>query len=394
MMDTGACLWMMTDNKIFGIRIEKLEKLGKNEVRDWKSHLEPAPFDFHLELPEVNMSPFIFASKLFLTTEPNDSGTKIYQISYVGGDTVEISEAVATGAIPPLPTGFPNYIANIKGDVYFVGQLDAQGLCGTGLWVLRSNSREWVSVSAPPTEYDSDNLGCPFGFVLKDKLFLCPLPARGISYVYDPPANKWTRLESTFSPSDHHSLPSFVLVSPPGDVGDRSVVLTGRMKSLPGRSRVKYDIHALLVDNQDYRVHRRQRLDEVWEAIQPSFFKASDSDLSLVDLGNSKVCVMIGGLAERIPSLCILVVELGLVQEEEQQRFLSVRVLVNRVFDMVPDNLEDRSLEVPCTSFIFSLSKGMPGKHPYSQDCISPRKVPKLAGGTNPSNPTTSFEQE
>ncbi|XLU59355.1 hypothetical protein S245_054003 [Arachis hypogaea] len=49
---------------------------------------------------------------------------------------------------------------------------------------------------------------------------------------------------------------------------------------------------------------------------------------------------------------------------------------------------------MPCTSFIFSLSKGVPRKHPYSQDCISPRKEPKLSGGTNPSNPTTPFEQE
>ncbi|XLU83066.1 hypothetical protein S245_006486 [Arachis hypogaea] len=109
---------------------------------------------------------------------------------------------------------------------------------------------------------------------------------------------------------------------------------------------------------------RHQFLDELCEAIQPSFFDDSCSNLNLVDLGNSKVCVIIGGLAEGIPSLFILVVELGLVQEEEQhiseeeeQRFLSVRVLVNRVFHM-KRHLSEDFFQLPWTSFLFSLRKG------------------------------------
>ncbi|XP_016162262.1 uncharacterized protein LOC107605037 [Arachis ipaensis] len=90
----------------------------------------------------------------------------------------------------------------------------------------------------------------------------------------------------------------------------------------------------MLVDNQDYCVRRHQCLDELCEAIQPSSFNGLSAGVNLVDFGNSKVCVIIGGLAEGIPALCILVVELGLVQEEEQ-RFLSVRVLVNQVYDML-----------------------------------------------------------
>ncbi|QHN97649.1 hypothetical protein HN51_045388 [Arachis hypogaea] len=392
--ETGACLWMVTNDYIFGIRFEKLEKLGKNEDRDWKSHLEQAPFDFCLNLPESCMlDHFIFDSKIFLVGKQTESGTKIYQISYVGGNTLGISEAVETGAIPPLPTEDFLFLANIKDDVYLL-ELGAVPLLGrkTGLWVLCPNPRppNWHSAPAPPTEVNSDNYNSPLCFVLNDKFFLHRLSAPGIAYLYDPQPKAWIKLERTFS------LPGydlFLRVRSLGDVGDGSVVLTWKLKGLPIRG-VKYDIHALLVDNKDYCILRQQCLDELCEAIQPSFFDDFSSNLNLVDLGNNKVCVTISGLAEGIPSFCILVVELRLVQEEEQQRFLSVRVLVNRVLDTRPYFLDDRVVQVLYTSFLFSLRKGMPRKHPYSQDCISPRKEPKLAGGTNPSNPTTAFEQE
>ncbi|QHO32117.1 hypothetical protein HN51_020221 [Arachis hypogaea] len=389
--ETGECLWMVTNDYIFGIRVEKLEKLGKNEDRDWKSHLEQAPFDFCLNLPESSMLDyFIFDSKFFLVGKQTESGTKIYQISYVGGNTLGTSEAVETGAIPPLPTEDFIFLANIKDDVYLLehGAVPQLGR-KTGLWVLCPNPRHpsWHSAPAPPTEVNSDDYSLPVGFVLNDKFFLHPLSAPGIAYLYDPQLKAWIKLERTFFVPGYDL---FVRVRSLGDVGDGSVVLTWKLKALPVRG-VKYDIQALLVDNKDYCILRHQGLDELCEAIQPSFFDDFSSELNLVDLGNSKVCVTISGLAEGIPSFCILVVELGLVQEE--QRFLSVRVLVNRVFDTRPYFLDDR-VQVLYTSFLFSLRKGMPRKHPYSKDCISPRKEPKLAGGTNPSNPTTAFEQE
>ncbi|XLU68684.1 hypothetical protein S245_027737 [Arachis hypogaea] len=391
--ETGECLWMVTNDYIFGIRVEKLEKLGKNEDRDWKSHLEQAPFDFCLNLPESSMPDhFIFDSKLFLVGKQTESGTKIYQISYVGGNTLGISEAVETGAIPPLPTEDFLFLANIKDEVYLL-ELGAVPLLGrkTRLWVLCPNPRppNWHSAPDPPTEVNSDYCNFPLCFVLNDKFFLHRLSAPGIAYLYDPQPKAWIKLERTsFDPG--YAL--FLRVPSLGDVGDGSVVLTWKVKGLIRG--VKYDIQALLVDNNDYCILRHQDIDELCEAIQPSFFDDFSSDLNLVDLGNSKVCVTISGLAEGIPSVCILVVELGLVQEEQQQRFLSVRVLVNRVFDTRPYFLDGRVVQVLDTSFLFSLRKGMPRKHPYSQDCISSRKEPKLAGGTNPSNPTTAFEQE
>ncbi|XLR67054.1 hypothetical protein HN51_009638 [Arachis hypogaea] len=325
--------------------------LGNNQDRDWKSLLEPAPFDFRLDLPESCSlhQYFIFDSKLFIVGDQTNSGAKIYQISYVGGDTLDISEAVATGAIPPLPTGDFSFLRNIKDDVYLV---EDDATPPIGLYVLRSRSPNWHSVPAPPTELNSDNYNLLFGFVLNDKLFLHLPFAPGIAYVYDPQPNAWIKLERALS---HPDYVSFLSVSFLGDVRHRSVVLTWTVEGLCGPG-VKYDIHALLVDNQDYCILRHQRLDELCEAIQPSFFEPAD--LNLVDLGNSKVCVIIGGAAEVIPSVCILVVELGLVQEEEQQRFLSVRVLVNRVFDMRPYISKYGGLQGLCTSFLFSLSKG------------------------------------
>ncbi|MED6144823.1 hypothetical protein PIB30_019067 [Stylosanthes scabra] len=40
-VETGECLWMVTTRHIFGIRVEKLQEMGKNEVqpRHWKSNL-------------------------------------------------------------------------------------------------------------------------------------------------------------------------------------------------------------------------------------------------------------------------------------------------------------------------------------------------------------------
>ncbi|KAL4338918.1 uncharacterized protein DS421_12g388420 [Arachis hypogaea] len=335
--ETGECLWMVTDQYIFGIRVEKLEKLGKNEDRDWKSLLERDRFDFLFKLPESRTwDHFIFDGKLFLVDVQPVSGTKIYQISYVGGDTLGISEAVATGAIPPPPTSYHSFLANIKDKVYMVEHTVAPPSGRKrGLWVLRSGSSppNWHSLAAPPIELASDY--SIHGFVLNDKLFLHGGSTPGIAHVYHPKCDAWSawiKQEGVFS------LPAYDVFWPVsflGDVGDRSVSIL-----------------------------RHQFLDELCEAIQPSFFDDSCSNLNLVDLGNSKVCVIIGGLAEGIPSLFILVVELGLVQEEEQhiseeeeQRFLSVRVLVNRVFHM-KRHLSEDFFQLPWTSFLFSLRKG------------------------------------
>ncbi|MED6123001.1 hypothetical protein PIB30_045210 [Stylosanthes scabra] len=75
-MGTGSCLWMVTNVNIFGIRIEKLEQLGKNEARNWNSIL------------------------LFFAGGTPDSSPKIHQVSYAGGTTLDIAEAVAAGISP------------------------------------------------------------------------------------------------------------------------------------------------------------------------------------------------------------------------------------------------------------------------------------------------------
>ncbi|QHO14454.1 uncharacterized protein DS421_15g524330 [Arachis hypogaea] len=360
--ETGECLWMVTNDYIFGIRVEKLEKLGKNDDGDWKSLLEPDRFDFLLKLPESGTwNHFIFDGKLFLVDDKPVSGTKIYQISYVGGDTLGISDAVATGAIPPPPTSSHSFLANIKDEVYLMEHtVVPPPRRKRGLWVLRSGSSppNWHSLAAPPTELASSY--SIHGFVLNDKLLFRGGSARGIAHVYHPQRDAWSAwIKQKRVPS--LSLPDydvFLPVSFLGDVGDRCVVLTWYLNGLPGPYG-KYEIHALLVDNKDYCILRHQRLDELCEAIEPSLFYDSCLHLNLFDLGNSKVCVIMVGLAEGIPSLFIVVVELGLVQEEEQQRFLSVRVLVNRVFQFhMKRHLSEHFCQSPWTSFLFSLRKG------------------------------------
>ncbi|MED6175880.1 hypothetical protein PIB30_082430 [Stylosanthes scabra] len=129
----------------------------------------------------------------------------------------------------------------------------------------------------------------------------------------------------------------------------------------------------------------------------PSYFIRPNSlNVNFVHLDEGKVCVLIGGVTAEYrqanPVLCVFVLKLGLVQEQEEaERFLSVDLLVNQVYDMMP-YFEDLP-EVPQSSFVFSVSKGMPFKHPHSQGSSnSPRKEPKLAIGTSPSNPRTLLE--
>ncbi|MED6191239.1 hypothetical protein PIB30_114162, partial [Stylosanthes scabra] len=122
-------------------------------------------------------------------------------------------------------------------------------------------------------------------------------------------------------------------------------------------------IYALLVDKHD-NVLRQECLPH--EPI-PFSFNSNSINVNFVDLGEGKVCVLIGGIQARRgcypkPILCVLVLKLGLVQEgqEEGQRFLSVDVLVNRVYDMTP-YIVYNSLEAPQSSFLSSF------KHLYSQ---------------------------
>ncbi|MED6186774.1 hypothetical protein PIB30_069941 [Stylosanthes scabra] len=121
-METGPCLWMVTNRNVFGISVEKLEQLGKNDARyNWKSNLVPPPFNFHLNLPEYKLRPFILDSKLFFAGGTLHSSPEIHQVSYAGGTTLHIADAVAAGTFPPGPTLLHDcYVANLQGEVYLL----------------------------------------------------------------------------------------------------------------------------------------------------------------------------------------------------------------------------------------------------------------------------------
>ncbi|MED6199142.1 hypothetical protein PIB30_073191 [Stylosanthes scabra] len=100
-------------------------------------------------------------------------------------------------------------------------------------------------------------------------------------------------------------------VSSLGYVGNCSVAMTWSMEALVEDFSVELKIHALLVDNQDYCITRKQCLDKASEAIVPDFFDSSiDINVNFVDLGKGKVCVFIGGVTGRECVLCVLVLGL------------------------------------------------------------------------------------
>ncbi|MED6118288.1 hypothetical protein PIB30_001520 [Stylosanthes scabra] len=139
-------------------------------------------------------------------------------------------------------------------------------------------------------------------------------------------------------------------------------------------------IHALLVDNEEYCIRGDQCLDEVCEAISVDFHedfnKHKHINVSFADLGEGKVCVVIGGVTRVKPRyrlLCVLVIQLCL-QQEEVQRFLSVEVLVNQVYHMLPYSTDD--LEWPYSSFVFSLNSTQTSLIPrLSQDLLFQRQI-------------------
>ncbi|MED6144824.1 hypothetical protein PIB30_019068 [Stylosanthes scabra] len=399
-VETGECLWLVTSGHVFGIRVEKLQELGKNEVqlRHWKSNLPPPPFDFFIKLPQGDITnSFLFHSNLFFAGGPPASSTNIYQLSYLGGTTLAITDAVAAGTVPPPPTLLYDrcYVANIQGDVYLLVHDSPVYLVERkmGFWVLRSGSKEWHPLPLPPsilrsysysesTTYAWWHWHC---LVWKDKLFLevdadpetITYPRKIIFYVYDPQADdhSWHQLKEKLpfsSCEDGYSHVSIMAVSSLGDVGNCSVAMTWSMEDGPPSYKRTVKIHALMVDNQDYCIRRRQCLEEACEAIIPSSFNADHTNVKFVDLGKGKVCVLIVGFTKGYPMLCVLVLGLALLQGGEQehqgQRFLSVEVLVNQVYDMKACQ-EDMYLRlVPCSSFLYSFSKGMP-----TQTCLLPR---------------------
>ncbi|MED6214186.1 hypothetical protein PIB30_100468, partial [Stylosanthes scabra] len=246
-----------------------------------------------------------------------------------------------------------------------------------GFWVLRS--KKWHPLPLPPTlrnyyakaaEDPKRNYVryiCWQCFTWKDKLFLLvgSDPAERKSpkdafnfYVYnpqhDPQDDPWQQIEDPFSCSIHGFNPAIVAVPSLGNVGNCNVALAWSTEACSPEY-LKVSIHALLVDNDDNCI-RHQCLDELSDMIPSYFIIPNSLIVYFVDIGEGKVCVLVrGDTAEYKKAnevLCVLVLKLGLVQEEEGQRFLSVDLLVNQVYDMEPytKNLH----EVPQGSFVFS----------------------------------------
>ncbi|MED6131022.1 hypothetical protein PIB30_006350 [Stylosanthes scabra] len=156
-VEREKCLWIVTKNYIFGFRIENLEQLGKNEVRDRKFIRVPPPFDFRLKFPEPDLRPFIFDAKLFFAGGTPPSSKKIHELFYVSDTTLDITETVGAGPIPtPSTLLYDCYVESIQDDVYLLlhnWKMDARDM---GFWVLRSGSKQWHPLPRPPSLLNSD----------------------------------------------------------------------------------------------------------------------------------------------------------------------------------------------------------------------------------------------
>ncbi|MED6210692.1 hypothetical protein PIB30_066516, partial [Stylosanthes scabra] len=92
-------------SRVFGFRVEKLQELGKNEVRRWRSSVVPPPSDFYFKLPARDMRPFLFHSNLYFTGAPPRAP------SSTNSPTLDITTDLLYDKC---------YVENIQGDVYLL----------------------------------------------------------------------------------------------------------------------------------------------------------------------------------------------------------------------------------------------------------------------------------
>ncbi|MED6111012.1 hypothetical protein PIB30_048405 [Stylosanthes scabra] len=269
-LQTGSCLWVVTDQNLFGFRVGKLEQLGKHGIWHSKCNLSKLPFDFHLKLPDRDMCPFFLDSKLFFAGGSFNSiplaSKEIYQVSYGGGTTLDIAEVEkAAGTIPEPPTLlYDSYVTNIQGEVHL--------MCFT--W----KDKLFLMISRNPRKIKSP----------KDNF---------IFHVYnpqhDPEDYPWKQIEDPFSFCSNGYNPAIVAVPSLGKLGNCNVALAWTTEAYP-HEYLKLSLIALLVDNDDNCV-RHQCLDELSDMIPSYFIRSTSLDVNFVDLGEGKVCVLIGG---------------------------------------------------------------------------------------------------
>ncbi|XLR08373.1 hypothetical protein HN51_063344 [Arachis hypogaea] len=307
-MAKEACLCLVSYEKLFVIKLSNLKK-QEVDVKDWTC-LPPPLFDFELKLPEPDLCPFEFDSKIYMavSSEPGRLGIAriswpIYEFKF-GERRIERAESLDDA---PLPF-HEAFIANTpgSGDVYFY--MESQVKDSSGSYVLCSGSRVWKPLIAPPTVSDSIRYSM---FVVDNNLFFSSRErGRGRDTClarFDPIKENWTTepasvnnlsnfIKDRLITGDNYGLITYhphISVSLPGlGSSNYTVCLTNEYVLEPPKEPLD-KVFAILVNHQNGRVALYQYLDVCFEGIQPTV--AELGRFNLIDLGNGKLCAILSG---------------------------------------------------------------------------------------------------
>ncbi|KAL1360872.1 hypothetical protein HN51_006243 [Arachis hypogaea] len=307
-MAEEACLCLVTYEELFVIKLSNLKK--QDEVKDWTC-LPPPKIEFSMRLPEPDLCPFEFDSKIYMAVSdspPLNLGKKpgswrIYEFKFEEGK-FEPEESL-DGVPAPL---FRSYVANTpgSGDVYFYIN---PVVIDSGFYVLCPDSRVWKQLNPPP---DYQTRGSNFAmFVLHNTVFLSSFTGNGTdSYLahFDHIKETWT-----VEPDSDNNLSKFInhrynrgfgtgscyatytpQISVPllGLDSNYTVCLTDdKYVDGPPLNTPLEKVFAILVNHQNGRVALYQYLDLFFEGFQP--WMTDRARVNLLDLGNGKVCAIL-----------------------------------------------------------------------------------------------------
>ncbi|XLS81044.1 hypothetical protein HN51_046875 [Arachis hypogaea] len=386
-MAKEVCLCLVSYERLFVIKLSNLKK-EEVDVKDWTCLSSPN-FDLDLELPEHDLCPFVFDSKIYLATselpliikheEPVSmedlkpwSGWPVYEFKFEEG---RFGRAESLDDAP-LPL-HQSTIANTpgSGDVYFYMNLKTWVKDSSGFYVLSPGSRVWRPLMAAQAICDTHLSNCLF--VLDNNLFFSSFKGTDSCLSrFDPIKESWT-----VEPSSANNLSNFIIgrviedplrltfpphisVSLPG-LGSRNytVCLTHEFVELPPDMTPLDKVLAILVNQQSGHVALYQYLDLCFQGIQPELVECGR--LIFVDLGNGKLCAILTGdsyLSDSV-TLCISVftlsadftaLQLDSGAPPMERDFLQVTVHSKSVYTMNRTRLANHI----CHAFVWPPTKG------------------------------------
>ncbi|MED6179894.1 hypothetical protein PIB30_004949 [Stylosanthes scabra] len=331
-----ACLCLVTEREFYAIKLRNLEKQEEDVLKDWTCLPSP-DFDFVLSLPERDMCPFEFDSKIFMAYSGlMHFGTcaksrymkdlypfPVYEFKF------EEKEFVVAESLDPAPLPLhKSFIANTpgSGDVFFHTNQRRRIKDSPLFYVLESGSRIWKPLISPPS-LGNARLSM---VVLNNNVFVSSFA--GVPYLarFDPTDKSW-KVEPTaknnlsnfirdwlidFDESKEFRFIYYPLISvtiPGWGSSNYTICMMHEERTLDLNSGV--NVFATLVNHHNGRVAFYQRLHMCFQGIQPVM--DSRPRFNLVDLGNGKLCATLCGrqLASTSSTLCVSIFSLSVAKD-------------------------------------------------------------------------------